>query len=137
MITPSRAAGLVGWTPFWLGRSFGSLPLQYTQFQLLIRTEPLPRRTARGVMFSYGRLADRIQLMEAKELERFHWPEQGGAPSPGTAWLRRSTVMGNGPIKHTCQALTRIGGVWVTVEGWNQSSARCIDAARALTRIER
>jgi hypothetical protein len=135
MIVPDRASALVGWTPLWLGRSFRSLPLESTQLQAMVRNLPLPRRTAHGVLFSYGHLADRIQLMEGQEFERSFWPEPGPGPRPGTAWLRRGVVMGGGPIKRTCQALTRIGDVWVSVEGWNAASTRCIDAARALVRL--
>ena len=135
VIAPSRAAGLLGWTPVWLGRSFHALPLQHTQLQELIHVQPASPTTS-GVQFSYGRGANRLQLTEAQALESTYWLLGLGIPEPGTALLFRSVAVGPGPIKRTCQALLRTGGTWVAVEGWNQASSRCIDAARALVKIE-
>ena len=135
-IAATRAARLLGWTPVWLGRSFRGRSLQYTQLHLLSHDPPVPRRLTKGVYFAYGRGADRIQISEAKAREPIYWPQPGGAPAPGTALLRRTTVTGPGPITRDCQAQVRAAGVWVTVEGWNQAASLCIDAARALVRVE-
>jgi len=135
-IAPNRAARRVGWTPVWLGRSFRGLPLQYAQLQLLSHDPPVPVRLTKGVYFAYGRGADRIQLSEAKAREPIYWLEPGGAPAPGTALLRRSLATGPGPVKRTCRAQVHAAGVWVTVEGWNQAASLCVDAARALARVE-
>jgi hypothetical protein len=134
-IAPTKAARLVGWTPLWLGRSFGRLPLLQSQLQLLTHDPPEPRQTTKGVYFAYGRLADRIQLSESKDREQIYRLQLGGGPPTGTALLRRQRVVGRGPIKRECQAQVHTAGVWVTVEGWNESSTRCIDAARALVRV--
>jgi len=45
-------------------------------------------------------------------------------------------VSGPGPIKRDCQAQVHTAGVWVTIEGWNRAAALCIDAARALVKVE-
>jgi hypothetical protein len=133
-IAPNRAVRRVGWTPVWLGRSFRGLPLQHAQLQLLSHDPPVPVRLTKGVYFAYGRGADRIQLSEARE--PIYWLEPGGAPAPGTALLRRSLATGPGPVKRTCRAQVHAAGVWVTVEGWNQAASLCVDAARALARVE-
>ena len=136
-IAPAKATRLLGWTPLWLGRSFRNLPLQYTQLQLLTHDPPVPHRTTRGVYFAYGRGADRIQLSESRAREQIYWLEVGGSPKPGTLLLRRTVVEGSGPVKRDCQALIHTGGVWVTVEGWNEASSLCVEAARKLMRIVR
>ena len=136
MIAPTKAAQLVGWTPVWLGHSFRGRPLQYAQLQLLSHDPPVPRRLTKGVYFAYGRGADRIQISEATAREPIYWLEPGGAPAPGTARLRRTRVTGPGPVTRTCQAQVHAAGVWVTVEGWNQAASLCVDAARALVRLE-
>jgi hypothetical protein len=133
---PSRAGRVVGWTPVWLGRRFRGLPLQYAQLQLLSHDPPVPRRLTKGVYFAYGRGADRIQISEAKAREPIYWLPPGGAPAPGTALLRRAPVSGPGPIKRDCQAQVHTAGVWVTIEGWNRAASLCIDAARALVKVE-
>ncbi|HEY2776738.1 MAG TPA: hypothetical protein VGI77_02455 [Gaiellaceae bacterium] len=136
-IAPTKAARLLGWAPVWLGRSFRSLPLQYTQLQVLSHDPPVPRRTTKGVYLAYGRGADRIQISEAKAREPIYWPHPLGAPAPGTALLLRAPVNGPGQrIRRACQAQVHVAGVWVTVEGWNQAAPLCIDAARALVRLE-
>lgn len=135
-IVPSRAGRLVGWTPVWLDRRFRGLPLQYAQLQLLSHDPPVPRRLTKGVYFAYGRGADRIQISEAKAREPIYWLPPGGAPAPGTALLRRAPVSGPGPIKRDCQAQVHTAGVWVTIEGWNRAASLCIDAARALVKVE-
>jgi len=135
-IVPSRAERVVGWTPVWLGRRFRGLPLQYAQLQLLSHDPPVPRRLTKGVYFAYGRGADRIQISEAKAREPIYWLPPGGAPAPGTALLRRAPVSGPGPIKRDCQAQVHMAGVWVTIEGWNRAASLCIDAARALVKVE-
>lgn len=135
MVAPSRAAGLLGWTPTWLGRSFRSLPLQYTQLQDVVHEVPASPTTHR-VMLAYGRGANRIQLTEAKTVEATFWLLGLGVPEPDTAIVVRSVASGGGPVTRTCQALLRTGGIWVKVEGWNQASSLCVDAARALVSIE-
>lgn len=135
--TPARVVRLLGWSPLWLGKSFRGLPLQHSQFMKLVHEPPHPRRTTNAVLFSYGRGADRIQLMEAKEQEQIYWLGATGNLRPGTALLRTGKVSGSGPIKRDCQAVVHAAGVWVAVEGWNQSSVRCIDAARALVKLGR
>jgi len=135
-IVPSRAGRVVGWTPVWLGRRFRGLPLQYAQLQLLSHDPPVPSRLTKGVYFAYGRGADRIQISEAKAREPIYWLPPGGAPAPGTALLRRAPVSGPGPIKRDCQAQVHTAGVWVTIEGWNRAASLCIDAARALVKVE-
>lgn len=134
LIDPSKAASRLGWVPLWLGPSFRGLPLQHTQLQDLIHVKPASP-TTHGANISYGRGADRIQLTEAKTVEATYWLLGLGVPKPGTALLFYPVVSGPGPITSSCQALLRVSGVWVNVEGWNQSSTRCIDAARALVRI--
>lgn len=135
MVAPSRAAPILGWTPLWLGTAFRGLPLQHTQLQDLVYVQPSPR-TIHTVLLAYGRGANRIQLTEAKTVEGAFWLPGLGVPAPGTAVLRRSVVSGPGPITRDCQALLRVGGVWVNIEGWNGASSRCMDAAHALVRIE-
>jgi hypothetical protein len=135
MIAPSRAAHLLGWTPLWLGASFRGLPLQHTQLQDLIHVQPVSP-TTHGVDLSYGRGANRIQLTEAQTVEGTFWLPGLGIPKPGTAVVRRSVLSGPGPITRDCQALLHMKGIWVNIEGWNQASSRCMDAARALVRIE-
>jgi hypothetical protein len=135
-IVPSRAGRLVGWTPVWLGRRFRGLPLQYAQLQLLSHDPPVPSRLTKGVYFAYGRGADRIQISEAKAREPIYWLGPGGAPAAGTALVRRVPVTGPGLVKRDCQAQVHVAGVWVTVEGWNQAASLCVDAARALVRVE-
>ncbi|HST15795.1 MAG TPA: hypothetical protein VLJ44_13185, partial [Gaiellaceae bacterium] len=134
-IAPTKAARLVGWTPVWLGRSFRGIPLQYAQLQLLSHDPPVPVRLSKGVYFAYGRVADRIQVSEAKAREPIYWLAPGGAPAPGTALLRRAPVTGLGLVKRTCQAQVHADDVWVTVEGWNRAASLCIAAARALARV--
>lgn len=135
-IAPSSAARLVGWTPVWLGRAFRGLPFQSAQLQLLSHDPPVPRRTTKGVYFAYGRGTDRIQISEATTRESIYWLAPGGVPAPGTALLRRLPVRGSGPIKRDCQAQVRAAGVWVTIEGWNRAASLCVDAARALVKVE-
>jgi hypothetical protein len=135
MIAPSRAARILGWPPLWLGASFGTLPLQYTEYSTLVREQPLPRRRTRGLVLAYGRTANRIQLTEAKAVEAASWLGGPGLPASGTALLLHPSVTGSGPITSDCQALVHTRGVWVQIEGWNQSSSRCVEAARALVRI--
>lgn len=135
MVAPSRTARILGWTPLWLGTAFRDLPLQHTQLQDLVYVQPSPR-TIHTVLLAYGRGANRIQLTEAKTVEGTFWLRGLGVPGPGTAVLRRSVVSGPGPIKRDCQALLRVGGVWVNIEGWKGASLRCMDAARTLVRIE-
>lgn len=135
MIDPSRAARILGWPPLWLGASFGALPLQYTEYSTLVREQPLPRQTTRALVLAYGRTANRIQLTEAEAVEAASWLRGLGLPAPGTALVLRPSVTGSGLITSDCQALVHTRGVWVQIEGWNQSSSRCIEAARALVRI--
>jgi hypothetical protein len=133
MVAPSRAAALLGWTPRWLGQAFGSLPLQYAQLRDVTRPGAPPTR---GVTLAYGRTANRIQLTEGTTVESTFWLLGLGVPDPGTLILRRDVITGPGPIKRSCEALLHSGGVWVSIEGWNQASSRCVDAARALVRLE-
>lgn len=135
LIAPAKAAARLGWEPLRLGASFRSLPLQHTQLQDLIHVRPASP-TTHGIIFSYGRGANRIRLTEAKTVEATYWLVGLGIPRPGTALLFFPLVSGPGPIKRSCQALLRAGGIWVQVEGWNEASSLCVDAARSLARIE-
>jgi hypothetical protein len=134
MVAPSRVTGLLGWRPWWLGKSFQGLPLQSAQLQGLIHERPVAP-TTHGVALAYGHGANRIQLTEARALESTYWLTGLGIPEPGSALLFHPVVSGPGPIERSCQLLLRTGGIWVSVEGWNQASSRCVDAARALVRM--
>lgn len=134
MVAPSRVTGLLGWRPWSLGKSFRGLPVESAQLQDLIHERPVAP-TTHGVLFAYGHGANRIQLTEARALESTYWLTGLGIPEPGTALLFHPVVSGPGPIKRSCQLLLRRGGIWVGVEGWNQASSLCVEAARALVRM--
>jgi hypothetical protein len=133
IVAPSRVPSLLGWRPWWLGKAFGSLPLEYAQLQDVIRSGS---PTTRAITVAYGRGANRLALTEARTVESTFWLLGLGIPDDGTLILRREVVNGSGPVKRSCQALLHSGGVWVSIEGWNQASSRCVEAARALVRLK-
>jgi hypothetical protein len=130
-VAPARAASLLGWTPLWLGSSFGDLPPGSAQLESLTTTSRKGPTTL--LALSYGRGLDRIMLLEGRE------PGLGfrlGAPVPETE-LGVPVPRDGRVVVHVqsgrCDAALRAGGLWVSISNWQGSG--CLAAARALRPI--
>jgi hypothetical protein len=115
--------------PVWLGEAFRGRRLRRVQLAELVRTRPRPARKARGLVVTYGRDGDLVQVVEALRQEPLYGAGSNGAPAAGTAWVIAL------PAEHRCEARLRSHGVWVAIVGRGRAAPLCAAAARALREL--
>jgi hypothetical protein len=140
-VAPRRAASVLGWTPIWLGRSFGGFTLASSQITRLtastvagIGRVPVTDYTigseqARGYRLSYSRGAGTITIDESTSpivVANLMVPAQA-LPAGGAA------ALGGPPSETSCVAELRAGSLWVRVQGFANNA--CTAVVRSLARV--
>jgi hypothetical protein len=126
---PRALAHAVGWTPVWLGESFGRLPLTSAQVQRATLPRGVPASQRSGVLLSYDDGSARIFIQEALRpgLGNGFFPSDP-LPPRGHALITNVIAVGT-----ACKAQLQAGGVWVTITASGTNA--CELAAHALVPI--